>query len=57
MNGGGIVEYVRVTRDEAVSRCSQELGAVLYVDDMNGFLFYRDGSGAAGTLPNNVTPQ
>lgn len=57
VNGGGIVEYERVTRDEAVSRCSQELGAVIYVDDMNGFLFYRDGSGVAGTLPNNVTPQ
>ena len=55
-NGGGVVEYDGVDRDDAMSRCARDLGPVLYTDDHHAFIFYRDKSAPAG--PSQiVTPQ
>lgn len=42
MQGGGVVVFDNLNRDDAVARCARELGAVIYVDEPHGFIFYRD---------------
>lgn len=43
--GGGRVMLGRMTRKRAIKYVSQNFGAVMYVDDNHGFIFYKPHSG------------